>query len=242
MDGSDVAILKGTSRQGAGVPLDLSDLAARGEMIVRRAQEHAERILREAQHERERLIASAEAEGRAAGERQGYAAGLARGREEGRKIAEKEARDEIASAIRVIASAGKALEEARTRLIAEAGDELLSLAIAIASAIARRALRVDPTLVVDTVRDALEQVGSAQLVSISLHPDDDAVVRTTMPELISSLRERCRVEFRHDRSLERGSCVVRGDLGVLADATLATKIERIAREILPDQPRAQVAA
>lgn len=211
-------------------------------MIVRQAREHAERILREARAERERLIASASGEGREAGEREGYAAGLARGRDEGRKIAERQARDEIASAVRVVTGAGEALERAHAELLGEAREELLSFAVEMASAIARRALRVDPTLVVDAVRDALERIGSAQTVSITLHPDDEAIVRTSMPDLIAALRERSRVEFRHDRSLERGSCVVRGEHGVLADATLATRIERIAREILPDGPRAQVAA
>lgn len=229
-----MAIVKASGSVSAA-RIDLADFGARAELIVAEASQRAARMLDEARAERERLLETAAAEARESGEREGYRAGLERGRKEGRELAQREAAEELSALVRGLGEALAGFERERGTLLARARDDLLLLAIRLSEQITRRRLAVEPEIVTQQVNAAIEAVSHASELTVAVHPDDEAIVRDALGDWAG-------VAIARDASVERGGCVVRCGRGVVADATIGTQLERIARAILPAEGSRGVAA
>ncbi len=141
----------------------------------------------------------------------GYEEGLALGREEAARID------------RLLSSLHAALGEI-DRTVAE---QLLALAVELASQVLRQSLRLRPELVLPTVREAIAALpphhGHPALFA---HPDDAALIRKHLGEQLSHNSWR----IIEDGSLTPGGCRV--ELGASeVDATLETRWRRVIEAI-----------
>lgn len=141
--------------------------------------------------------------------REGYAAGY----EEGTARVRLEAMH--------LHAAREQLEQSLERLDRELGDELVALALAIAAAVVREAVRVQPESLLSLVREALSQLPQQHTV-IHLHPDDAALVRQHMGDELTHAGHR----LREDSGMERGGCRLEAGASTL-DANLETRWRRI---------------
>jgi len=245
-----VAVLRSVEprRGGAGIALDLGDLRREAEGIVREARERADAILAEARAERERILTGAEDEGRA----RGHATGLEEGRTAGHAEGRAEALAEMRSSIEAMAGAwNAALDEfihRREHLASETRRDVVGLGAAIASRVVKRSVLLDPSIVVDQVRGAVDLVMRRTRLVIAVHPED----RTLVEEAWASLAGRfgqgeggagaatggAHAELITDETLGRGSCVVRTEHGEI-DADVDRQVQRMVEAMLPHEERSR---
>ena len=213
--------------------MDLGDLGARGEALVAGAKAEAERIVREARAERERLIAGARDEGRRAGLEQGRAEGLEAGRKEGAAQARAEHAEALAGAARAWTQALDTFESRRDEMLLHARTEIVTLAAEVASRVTRRAVELDPGVVLEQMGAVLGAIARPTGLVLRVHPDDLALARAELPALVARF-ERCgHAELRADPSLSRGSCVGVTETGGRVDADVEAQLARIVGALLP---------
>jgi len=229
-----MAIVKASQRSARPIAMDLDDLARRGEMVLEHARERAGRILKEARAERARLIETAQRDGRDRGEKEGYEAGHSLGVAEGRAAALAQTTEQIASLTKSLTSEIQRYQHKREALIAEARDDLLRLALRLVQSITRRQLQRDPGVLGEIMSDVIEQISDVSSLVVCVHPGDEAVLRLAMPAIVARFDSGAHVELRADDSLHPGSCVIKGERGVVCDAGIDTQIQRITQTLLPD--------
>jgi flagellar biosynthesis/type III secretory pathway protein FliH len=112
------------------------------------------------------------------------------------------------------------------RLEAHAVD----LGLFLAEKVLGGALAVQPDRVIETVRGALRGIVERERITILVSPEDLALVRDSISEVVGSLGgiEHCEVQA--ERRVGRGGCVVRTADGDV-DARIETKLQR-AREVI----------
>lgn len=216
------------------ISLDMGDLCRQGEAIRTHARAEAESILTHAAAERARLIESAAAQGRAEGEAAGRAAGIAAGREQGKAAALAEHRAVLEKLEQAWESELRAFADAREGLVLDARDNLLRLAMEIASRITQRVIAQDPGIVVTQLEEAVRLVMAPTKLTVSLHPDDEPICKEALPRVLATFQNCREVQFTPDSAMARGSIVVRTASGAEIDASISTQLNRIAEVMLPD--------
>jgi len=168
-------------------------------------------------------LARVRKEARIDGEAEGRAAGLA----EGRKVGHTEglatglaAASAHAERLRALA---RSLPDALRRAEEELSQTVLALALDVARQVVHRTLKAEPEWVLPVVRDLLNTEpalrGEPRLL---LHPDDVALVRSSLGEEI----EAAGWQMRADDTITRGGCRVQSATGEL-DGTLETRWKRV---------------
>jgi len=133
--------------------------------------------------------------------RQGYAEGVAQGHAAGLQAGRMEAAQE---AMR-IAQIANAFGNEVTRANEAVADDLLNLALDLAKAMLKSALKVRPELVLPIVSEAIRYLPSVQQPALLvLNPEDVEIVRSHMKEEL----EKAGWRIAEDMHMERGGCRV----------------------------------
>lgn len=214
------------------VVLHLGDLRRAGEHLRESAAREAESVLAAARVERDRIVSGADREGHAKGLERGLREGHERGAQEGRALAQAEWRDRLAAIESGWTAALGSFLADRERMMLEARQDVLQLALLLAERITKRAIQVDPTLVNDQVAEVLSLVARPSRLVIQLHPEDRPIVEDILPGLRRRFPHIQDLEMADDASLPRGSCVARTAGGVI-DASISTQLDRIAAALVP---------
>ena len=147
--------------------------------------------------------------------------GYARGHAEGLAAGQAEVRRMVAQIEGVLDSFTRPL----ARLDAEVGEALADLAVRIAGSLLGRAYQVDPTLLADLVREALEAVGSdTRELELRLHNDDFAVLAPHLAGLDG-------VRLGIDSALGRGELRLHSE-SVRIDGTIGSRLQSVLEAIL----------
>lgn len=184
-------------------------------------------IHHDAAAEEARRIADAERRVTKAGERamlierDAREKGFEAGRAEGREVAGREA----SKLLERLAEALELMEDLRGELIRRAETEAVELALAIARKVAIREISLQPDILVDMVRQALEGELELERVLIRVSPADAAWLdperlRAALPEGTAR-----RIVIEADERIKDG-CVIETPKGI-ADARIATRMDRI---------------
>lgn len=192
----------------APTPSHAVESNADGAATVESAREEASRII-------------AEAEARAAEiEREAVERGLAEGRE---RMAQEVARS-VEPLRDALVSTLEEVEGLRAEIAARAERELVQLAIEIARKIVHREVSVDHEIALTLARVALARLHSHAIATLHLHPDDYNYVAAQRERLDASGA----IELVEDRSVGRGGCLVRTEMGDI-DARIEHQFAEIAR-------------
>ena len=144
-------------------------------------------------------------EARQEGHKAGYAEGQARARSEAERLGRAAAK----------------LEAAFSELEGGVADELLALALELARQVVRGEIGAHPQVLLDVVREALEQLPH-QHAAIYLHPEDASLVRSYLGDQLIHAGHR----ILEDGKLVRGDCVLEAG-GSHLDASVATRWRRV---------------
>ncbi len=215
------------------IVLDLGDIMRQGEQLKARSRESADRIVEDAKRERDRLLANASEEGRLKGYEQGVSEGRIAGQKEGRAEALQEFRDRLAKLDAAWSAALVGFERDRDRMLLEASQDVLKLAVRIGELVTKRSIQVHPEAVADQLAAVLARVAKSTSLTIRIHPEDRTLVQEALVTLVRAADSATHVELVDDASLGRASVVANTAGGGEVDASIKTQLERIARDLLP---------
>ena len=169
-------------------------------------------------------------EARVDGEAEGRAAGLAEGRRTGHTEGLATGLAAASAHAERLRALAQSLPDALRRAEEELSRTVLTLALDVARQVVHRTLKTEPEWVLPVVRDLLNTEpalrGEPRLL---LHPDDVALVRSSLGEEI----EAAGWQVRADDGITRGGCRVQSATGEL-DGTLETRWKRVASALNGD--------
>lgn len=231
------------------IVLDFGDLTRQGDQLRARAKADAQAVLAAAAAERQRLISTARDEGLAQGHAEGLERGVAEGRLQGAEKAHAERRDELEALLAGWSNALGDFERAKEKMLLEARQDVLRLAVMMGERVTRRTVQVDPHVAAAAMEATLALLARPTRATISVHPDDERVAREALPALLVRMgahaNDGSHVELRTDSALCRGSCITQSQGGGRIDASIPTQLDRMVAALLPGadvSPEAAVAA
>lgn len=142
-------------------------------------------------------------------------------REEGSRVGYAEGQAKARSEAERLGRAATKLDAALSELDSGVADELLALALELARQVVRREIEAHPNVLLDVVREALEQLPH-QHAAIYLNPEDASLVRSYIGDQLVHAGHR----ILEDTKLARGDCVLEAG-GSHLDASVATRWRRV---------------
>ena len=216
----------------ATAEFSMHDIEREAVTVLEAARRRAGAILQhareEAAAERDHVLEEARRDGLARGHAEGYEQGVAAGREEAR--VEHSARlGELSIALESLL---RTFDADREALAGRAADEVVTLALAIAERICKRAGMFDRRVCADNAAAALRLVMRAHDVKLHVHPADLDNLSALLPEVQRRWPSLKHVTLHADAALTRGGCRVFTE-GGLVDADLQSQLDRIAADLVP---------
>lgn len=218
--------------------LEPEDSAAkeRAEEVILAGKKKAEEMLAEAKRQEQAILDKAKQQVQERLEQaaeEGHREGLEKGLEEGHARMHAETQERIRQ---IQAQAKKTLDQAeyiRAHLISGAEEEVVDLAMTIASAVIRNHAEINRDIVVKLAGEALERAVSSGYYSIFVSPDDVELLQEFIAELRRSASGGTRIHIIPDSSISHGGCKVETENGMV-DMTLESQLEQI-RKALRDE-------
>ncbi len=155
-----------------------------------------------------------------------------RGLEEGHRAAGLDAERQHRASGTVLAAAVAALEAARREMADCFESNLNALAVGVARHLVQREVTVDPTIVRDLVRRAIDMAPMDGSLEARLHPADLAALQDQL-ELFTPTGQPLAVQWIADATLDRGAVVVETAQRIVdgrIDRALLAVYERLAYE------------
>ncbi len=211
--------------------VDLADHLREARDVVERAEAHARGLLDDARREADEIRETA----RTQGYRDGYDAGCRAGDEEGRRKAFEEAtarfNEEHASITAAFRAAIDAVERMKADLELAARDDVLRLAVAVATQLTLAVGRMYPEAAQENLRRAIRLVGTRTDLVVAVAEKDLASMQTFAESLMQTLGANVHVAVRADADVAPGGCRVMTDR-TSVDATLKTQIDQAVQLLL----------
>ena len=148
------------------------------------------------------------------------------GREQGYRDGAAAAHAEVADALALVQQITLQAKALRDSLLEEAERELVELVIASVEAILGEQVRLEPTLVLDTVERALKRAGAQNVVRIRVNPQDRELLSAQLAARAGDVAATWAVTA--DGAVGVGGCVIDTERGEV-DARLDVQLEEIAR-------------
>jgi flagellar assembly protein FliH len=217
------------------IVLDLGDLTRQADALRARAKADAEAILTKAAAERQRLITGAREEGLAKGLEEGTRQGTEEGRKQGTEAALAERRDVLAKLEAAWAAALDEFARERERMLLDARQDVLRLAVMMGERITKRTVEVDPSVIAGQMEAVLALLAKPTRLTIAIAPADEDLARGAMPALMARFSAAQHIDLIVDPSLTQGSCVARTGAGGTIDATIPAQLDRMVAALMPGE-------
>lgn len=213
------------------VVLHLGDLKAQAAMVEQEAAKQAAGILAAARVQRDKLLTGAKDQGHREGLERGLAEGREKGLAEGRAQGVSEIKPRLAEIEARWMTGATEFEVARERMLTEARQDLLRLAVRIAERVIKRRIETDPNIAASQLESVLSLIMRPTKLTIAINPDDEPALRGAMPAMMAKFTAAQHMELAMDPALPRGSCVARTSGGEI-DASIWTQLDRVADTLL----------
>ena len=99
-------------------------------------------------------------------------------------------------------------------------------ALAVAERIVKREITLDESVVMRQIRDAIHRIIGVETITVRVHPDDEALVRSHRPALLSSSDSVREIMIEGDDTVERGGCILESATGNV-DARIGSQLRQI---------------
>lgn len=216
------------------VVLNLGDLGREATRLRMEAEAKAAHILSEAEQRAAELTRDAAAKGFDQGHGQGHEQGLAEGRRQGGDAALDETREQLQQLQTAWSDVAEQWDSQRRQMAREARSAVIQFALTLAEKLLHRVIKVDPSIIVDQVGNALAHVLRPLDVTVRIHPGDRPWLERAMPDLLAEFNQFEHVGLVDDPNIGSGGCVVTYGQGEI-DATIETQLQRVIDLILPDE-------
>jgi flagellar assembly protein FliH len=208
--------------------IDWGALKADAQAIVDRAAADADAMLVEAHTRALAIVAAAEtrvtqieAEARDRGHEEGVAAGKA------------SVDAEMESMIHTMRDLIESARAERHEIIETAEPELVRLALAIAERVVHQHIALEPSVVVDNVRQALTRLATREVVTLRVNPADLDTIREHRDAIVAST-DVDHLRIVEDQRVDRGGVIIETDAGTI-DSKISTQLREARRAITADE-------
>jgi flagellar assembly protein FliH len=212
----------------------LADVEAHARAIVARARQQADQLVSEAHFEGAKIRQNSYDQGFAAGTEDGIKKGTEDGRAAGKQAAMAEQKVKLEQLAKSLTSAVTELNTSRAKLESVAATEVIRLAVAIARRVTKLQGSLDPTVLTENVKSAMQLVVHSTDVRIALHPTQKQTLADALPQLRVQWPNVKHIELIEDPKLAPGGCRVFTAAGEV-DADLDAQIDRVAADLLPSR-------
>jgi flagellar assembly protein FliH len=212
----------------------MADVEAYARGIVSQAREKADQVLADAQVEGARIRQNSYDQGFAAGIEDGTKKGTEDGRAAGKQAAMAEQKAKLEQLAKSLTAAVTELNASRTKLESTAATEVIRLAVAIARRVTKLQGSLDPSVLTENVKAAMQLVVHSTDVRIALHPAQKQTLAEALPQLRIAWPNVKHVELVEDATLAPGGCRIFTAQGEI-DAELDQQVDRVAADLLPQR-------
>ncbi len=157
-------------------------------------------------------------------EKNAYESGFRQGEKAGMDIAEKK----VEAAMRRYAEALVELARMKSTIYAQVEREVVKLALEVAKKIVHREIQADKEIIQTLVKVALSHVAEKTAVTIHLNPIDYNFILERKGELAQGDQAGREIMLLADKSLQRGSCLVKSECGDI-DARIEEEFKEVER-------------
>ncbi|HVT14424.1 MAG TPA: FliH/SctL family protein [Fimbriimonadaceae bacterium] len=175
---------------------------------------------------RQKAIDDAKAEGFALGHDEGFEVGQKMGYQAGFDQAYAEASTQQAEKLRAfgveLQKVHDDLEATIAEWFANAEIEVEAIALEVAKTLIGAQLHLDRSFVIETTKEALQQISEANKARIRVNPFDSVILSNAREELLAATASLRGIEIVGDASID-GGCIVETERGVV-DATVETRL------------------
>lgn len=148
-------------------------------------------------------------------------------RENAAKEGYKEGLEQFQDDIQIIRNSINNFMNAKQEVFEYIAPDILEISVDIARKIVKKEIEQNPQIVLETITDVLNTLPKDEArVSIKVNPSQLALIKESIPEIISSLGLEVRINVSPDDTITLGSCIVQTSNGIV-DATIDTQLEII---------------
>jgi len=209
----------------------LGDIEAEARTIIAAAQKERERILAEAQREIDVAGQKAQQDGYHTGHEKGLAEGRQAGHQEALKKAQEDFAQQSNDTLGSLRSNLEQFEQAKERLLWQAEQGTVALAISIAEKVIKQRSLTCREIAMENLKTALDFVSKGTDVIVKVNEKDAEHLERMAGNNEAVLGQYRHIKFEVDDEIEPGGCVLCTEHGQI-DGQLDTQIERIANELL----------
>lgn len=163
-------------------------------------------------------------------EKDSYEKGYAKGLAEGVQKAHDDAITSVEQRAKLLEELLRELEVIKSRIMTNSQEDIVKLAMVIASKVIHREVKGSET-VVDNVREAIDMASDKHSIRIKLNPADIPVVDSHRGEFLETIKSLERIELIEDDEIISGGCIVETTEGSV-DARLDRQMEEIRKMLL----------
>ncbi len=215
------------------IVLNLGNLEAEGDAVIKRAREYAIEITEKALRDQEILLDEKEELAKKKGTQDGWNAGYQKGYSQGLKEAIEKLTSDAEDLIQGWGSVLKEFETNRSELLEDAREDILILACEIAKRVTGRYIELHPEVVKIQLEEILAVAMQPTKLRITVNREDLQFLSEVLPDLQHLLNSSTEVEIETDPLLPRGSCVGHTERQGIIDSSIDTKLARIVQTLLP---------
>ncbi len=156
-------------------------------------------------------------------EREAYQKGFEQGQRDGMALGEKK----LQEAILEVQKLGREIGGLKAQIYKEAESEIVKLSMEIAKKIVRQELMLNPEVVVNSVRAALEFLTEKSRVRILINPQDMELMSERVAQVATEHKVEG-IELVEDETVERGGCLLETGFGRI-NAGIEEQLKELSR-------------
>lgn len=225
-----VVKLEEQGSESAHVAFNFEDIRQKCDEFIEQTRAKAAQMLVQAHEDAEKVKAAAMQQGLKDGEKQGLAASEQKIKAQADKIAEQKLATSLATLKPALEQAADQMRIELHSMMTVWESQMVQLAAQLALRITRRQIEVDPTIVVEMVRDVIQATVGEDRVHVQLHPEDATLVSTHLNLDSLSKSGQLPVMISATDGFTRGDCVVTTSHGQI-DARIEAMLDQLAREL-----------
>lgn len=210
---------------------NLSDIAAEAEQIIAEAERSRDEMLSAVDAQIAAEYEKARQEGYQSGQEQGFAEGRKAGHEEALAQVREQFTQRCGQTYESLCGIISGFEQSKDRIVWQAEQDTIRLALAIAERVINKAISVDPAIVAGNLKAVMKLVVQATDVVVKVNRDDLEYLQQMANENEGVFGKYHSITFQADETLSPGSCCVGTEHGGI-DGAIQTQIQRIADQLL----------
>lgn len=149
-----------------------------------------------------------------------------RGLQDGKSLAERG----LVHVFKAMRTASEELQQLREKVLRDSEDDLLALVIAVARQVIHQEVMQDRKIVLQVIKAALQNLSDNDELVIRVHPDDQALLTTSLDQALQRELAAFRYTLKADATIQPGCCQVETTLGTV-DASFEAQLEELYRRM-----------